>query len=165
MVIFFGGGPNHTRLGFYYWQNPGAFVTYKTPGDTGKFLGFWYAFIHSGFAFITTPELVTITAGESEAPRRNIPRAASRFIYRLAFFYCLGSLVITILVASDDPNLVQAVTAGVQNAGASPFVLGIQNAGIPVLNHIINAAIVTSAASAANSFLYAASRNLYSLSV
>ena len=68
-MIFFGGGPNHQRLGFYYWQNPGSFVPYKAPGNTGNFLGFWYALIHSGFAFILSPELVAITAGESEAPR------------------------------------------------------------------------------------------------
>ena len=81
------------------------------------------------------------------------------------FFYCFGSLVITVIVASNDPNLLQAVSNGVSNAGASPFVLGIQNAGIPVLNHIINAVIVTSATSAANSYVYAASRNLYSLAI
>lgn len=81
------------------------------------------------------------------------------------FFYVLGSLVISVIVASNDPNLLQAVSSGVSNAGASPFVLGIQNAGIPVLNHIINAVIVTSATSAANSFVYAASRNLYSLAI
>ena len=165
IVIFFGGGPNHTRLGFYYWQVPGAFIPYKVDGNTGKFLAFWTALVRSGFAFVTSPELVAITAGESEAPRRNIPKASQRFVWRLMFFYVLGSLVITVVVASNDPNLIQAVTSGVSNAGASPFVLGIQNAGIPVLNHIINAVIVTSATSAANSFLYAASRNLYSLAV
>ena len=139
--------------------------------------------VRSGFAFILSPELISITAGESDSPRRNIPKASNRFIYRLMFFYCLGSLVISVIVASNDPNLVKAVNSGTSNAGASPFVLGIQNAGIPVLNHIISnylefcgkppidanimldAVIVTSATSAANSYLYAASRNLYSLAM
>ena len=138
IVLFFGGGPDHARLGFYYWQRPGAFIPYKAPGDTGKFLAFWTALVRSGFAFILSPELVSITAGESEAPRRNIPKASRRFIYRLMFFYCFGSLVISVIVASNDPNLVKAVSSGTSNAGASPFVLGIQNAGIPVLNHIIS---------------------------
>lgn len=26
VVLFFGGGPNHDRLGFRYWEHPGAFV-------------------------------------------------------------------------------------------------------------------------------------------
>ena len=164
-MIFFGGAPDHVRLGFYYWQVPGAFVEYKASGATGRFLAFWTALVRSGFAFVTSPELVAITAGESQAPRRNIPKASRRFVYRLMFFYCLGSLVITVIVASNDPNLIQAVSNGVSNAGASPFVLGIQNAGIPVLNHIINSVIITSATSAANSFVYAASRNLYSLAI
>jgi yeast amino acid transporter len=130
IVLFFGGGPDHQRLGFYYWQVPGAFVPFKTSGDTGRFLAFWTALVRSGFAFITSPELVTITAGESIAPRRNIPKASRRFIYRLMFFYCLGSLVITVIVASNDNNLIKAITNGVSNAGASPFVVGIQNAGM-----------------------------------
>lgn len=165
IVIFFGGGPNHQRLGFYYWQNPGSFIPYMTTGNTGNFLAFWTALVRSGFAYILSPELITITAGESQNPRRNIPKASSRFIYRLMAFYCLGSLVISVIVASNDPKLLHAIASGKSNAGASPFVVGIQNAGIPVLNHIINAVIITSATSAANSFLYAASRNLYSLAM
>ncbi|KAI9879874.1 MAG: hypothetical protein M1830_006726 [Pleopsidium flavum] len=165
VVLFFGGGPNHDRLGFRYWQHPGAFIPYATSGNTGKFLAFWTALVRSGFAFILSPELVCICAGESEAPRRNIPKAASRFIYRLSVFYILGSLVISIMVASDDPLLLQAVSTGKTNAGASPFVLGIQRAGIKGLNHVINAVILTSAWSAGNSFLFAGSRSLYSLAI
>ncbi|KAF9396814.1 hypothetical protein BGX21_009393 [Mortierella sp. AD011] len=59
-----------------------------------------------------------------------------------------------------DENLL-----GASNASASPFVIGIQRVGIPVLNHIINAAILTSAWSAGNSFLYSGSRVLYSMSL
>lgn len=160
IVIFFGGGPaqNHV-LGFHYWNDPGSFNDYLVPGSTGRFLGFWHALVLSGFAFVTSPELVAITAGESEAPRRNIPKAASRFVYRLAFFYCVGSLVISVIVPYNNGNLL----SGNSDASASPFVVGIQLAGIPVLNHIVNAVILTSATSAANSFVYAASRNLYSL--
>ena len=143
IVIFFGGGPNHTRLVFYYWKDPGAFIPYKSPGDTGKFLAFWTALVRSGFAFILSPELIAITAGESRSPRRNIPKAAGRFLWRLAFFYCLGSLVISILVKANDPRLVQAVDNKKSDAGASPFVLGIENAGIPVLNHIISRCLLT----------------------
>ena len=55
--------------------------------------------------------------------------------------------------------------SGESNASASPFVIGIQRAGIPVLNHIINAAILTSAWSAGNAFLYSGSRVLYSMAL
>lgn len=79
----------------------------------------------------------------------------------MVFFYVFGTLVIGVICSPDDPGLL----GNTGNASASPFVLGIQNAGIPVLNHIINAAILTSAASAGNSFLYSASRACYSMAV
>ncbi|KAL6238858.1 proline-specific permease [Aspergillus navahoensis] len=163
VVLFFGGGPNHDRLGFRFWQDPGAFNPYLVPGDTGKFLGFWTALIKSGFSFIFSPELITTAAGEVEAPRRNIPKATKRFIYRVFTFYILGSLVIGVTVAYNDPTLEAGVASGGSGAGASPFVIAIQNAGIGGLNHVVNAAILISAWSSGNAWCYAGSRTLYSL--
>lgn len=162
IVLFFGGGPEQpSRLGFQYWNNPGAFTPYLVSGDTGKFLGYWTAFVRAGFAFITSPELIALAAGETVAPRRNIPKAARRFIWRLAIFYGVASLVIGVIVPSDDQRLLSPDS----NASASPFVIGIQNAGIPVLNHVINAAILTSAWSAGNAFLFSGSRIMYGLAL
>ncbi|TVY84086.1 Proline-specific permease [Lachnellula suecica] len=160
IVLFFGGGPNQDRLGFRYWDHPGAFKEYMAPGATGKFLAFWHAFVKAGFAFITSPELIAIAAGETVDPRRNIPKAAKRFVWRLAIFYGFSALIVGVIVASDDSQLL-----GASNASASPFVIGIQRAGISGLNHAINAAILTSAWSAGNSFLYSGSRVLYSMSL
>lgn len=47
----------------------------------------------------------------------------------------------------------------------SPYVIAMNRAGIKVLPHIINAAVLTSAFSAGNSFLYASSRVLFGLSL
>ena len=71
----------------------------------------------------------------------------------------------SVIVASNDPDLLQAVSSGTTNAGASPFVIGIRRAGIQGLDHVVNAVIITSAWSAANSFLYAGSRSLFSLAL
>lgn len=161
--MFFGGGPNHDRLGFRYWKHPGAFKPYLVKGNTGRFLDFWTGFIKSGFSFIFSPELITAAAGEAVAPRRNIPKATKRFIYRLIAFYVLGALVIGVTVAYNDPKLLSGIASGSSGAGASPFVVAIQNAGIKGLNHVINAAILTSAWSSGNSWLFAGSRTLYSL--
>lgn len=160
IVLFFGGGPTHDRLGFRYWKNGNAFHQHLVKGDTGRFLSVWTSIIKAGYSFICSPELIVAGASEVERPRRNIKKAANSFIYRLAFFYIFGSLIIGIIADSRSPELLN--TSG--NASASPFVLGIQNAGIPVLNQIINAVVLTSAASAGSSFLYAASRSLFSLS-
>lgn len=165
-VIFFGSAPNQTGVrGFAFWNDPGAFMPYKAAGATGRFLGYWHALVTADFAFITSPELIAIAAGETVAPRRNIPKAARRFVWRLAVFYGVSSLLIGILVRSEDPRLLGAAKGGKSDASASPFVIGIQNAGISVLDHLINAAILTSAWSAGNSFLYSGSRVLYSMSL
>ncbi|KAI6791226.1 amino acid permease [Hortaea werneckii] len=163
IVLFFGGGPDQGRIGFRYWEpnNPGAFNPYLVDGSTGRFLAYWTAFVRAGFAFITSPELIALAAGETVAPRRNIPKAAERYVWRLAIFYGLGSLSIGVIVPFNDSQLL----SGESNASASPFVIGIQRAGIPVLNHIINAAILTSAWSAGNAFLYSGSRVLYSMAL
>lgn len=169
VVLFFGGGPNQTGvLGFWYWRDyPFRQFFYRGDNDsiieitgaTGRFLAFWRAVIRSGFAFICSPELIAAAGGECEKPRHNIPKAARRFVYRLIFFYCFGTIVIGVIVDSKDPRLL----GGASYTSASPFVLGITNAGIPVLNHIVNAAILTSAASSGNSFLFTALRTMYSL--
>lgn len=164
IVIFFGGAPaSHGVLGFHYWKHPGAFVEHLVGGNTGKFLACWTSIIKSAFAFILSPELITICAAEAEAPRINLPKAADRFIYRLFFFYICGVLVIGCIVGSNNSSLMNAIDEGSSGAAASPFVIGIQLAGIKVLNHIINAAILSSAYSAGNSFVYASSRTLFSM--
>lgn len=166
IVIFFGGAPNsHGVLGFHYWKHPGAFTEHLTGGNTGKFLAVWTSIIKSGFAFILSPELITACASEAEHPRVNLPKATSRFIYRMIFFYVFGSLTIGVIVAYNDPRLMSAIASGASGAAASPFVIGIQNAGIPVLNHIVNACILTSAYSCGNSQLYAATRTLHSMAI
>ncbi|KAI5962178.1 uncharacterized protein KGF55_003254 [Candida pseudojiufengensis] len=159
IVLFFGGGPNqHGVLGFRYWKHS-PFKEHLTKGSTGRFLGLWTAIIKSGFAYITSPELLSTTAGETVDPRRNGIKAARRFIFRLVFFYGAGSLAIGCIVSSTDKHLF----GGASDASGSPFVVAIKNAGIPVLDHIINAVILTSALSAGNSFLYSASRTLFSM--
>lgn len=70
----------------HYRNIPRAFVEYMTGGATGRFLAYWHAFISAGFAFITSPELDAIAAGETVAPRRNIPKATRRFAVRLRNF-------------------------------------------------------------------------------
>ncbi|KAM9940108.1 hypothetical protein OXX80_000430 [Metschnikowia pulcherrima] len=160
LVLFFGGGPNHDRLGFRYWKHGNAFHQHLVPGNTGRFLAFWTGIIKASYSFIMAPELIVACSGETTNPRKSLPRCANQFVYRLAFFFIMGALVAGVIADSNSRSL----SNGSGNASASPFVLGIQNAGIPVLNHIINAAILTSATSSGNSFLYAGSRTLYSLS-
>ncbi|BFZ60735.1 hypothetical protein YB2330_001786 [Saitoella coloradoensis] len=166
VVLDLGGGPNHDRLGFRYWKNPGAFNdTYLgiENTSTARFLGFWSVFIQAAFSYLGT-EIVAVTAGEARAPRRNVPKAIKRVFFRLAVFYFCGILVIGLTVPYNSDRLLSAITQST-GAAASPFVVAITNAGIKGLDHVINAVILTSAFSAGNSDLYTASRTLYALAL
>ncbi|TRM61471.1 amino acid permease/ SLC12A domain-containing protein [Schizophyllum amplum] len=161
IVIDLGGGPNHDRLGFRYWKNPGPFRQYHgIEGSEGQFLGWWAVITQAAFSFIGT-EIVAIAAAEAKNPRRNLPRAIKRVYIRILLFYICGTIIIGLLVPSNDPRLTNASGT----AASSPFVIAIENAGIKVLPHIINACLLTSAWSAASSDLYTSSRALYGLSV
>jgi len=161
-IVDLGGNPKHERIGFWYWQHPGAMKEYMAPGDLGRFLGLFSTLINAAFSYGGV-EMVAVAAGEAENPRKNIPKAVRRVFWRILFFYVLGSLAIGVLVSSDDPHLLSAQESGAPGAAQSPWVIGIQNAGIVVLPSIINAVILTSASSSGNAFLYSGSRYLYAL--
>lgn len=161
VILMLGGGPNHDRLGFRYWNNPGATKAHIVDGAGGRFTAFLYVWVFSGFSFYFGPELIIVTSGEMRNPRKNLPIAGRHFFYRLVFFYVLGALAIGAICSSTAKDL----TSGAGNANASPWVIAIRNAGITVLPSIVNAAVLTSAWSAGNSFLYMSSRSLYSAAI
>jgi amino acid transporter len=70
-------------LGFHNWKDPGATNTYLRGGGTGKFIAFWKVIVLSAFPFTFAPELLVVTGGEMKSPRRNLPKAAKRYFYRL----------------------------------------------------------------------------------
>jgi len=161
IIISAGGNPRHKSIGFQYWHNPGPFVQYLgIEGAKGRFLGFWAVLIQAGFSYIGT-EITAIAAGEAKNPKRNLPRAIKRVYIRICLFYILGVFIIGMLCPSNSPDLFN----GSGNASASPFVIGIKEAGIAHLPGLINACLLTSAWSAASSDMYTSSRALYSLSL
>jgi amino acid transporter len=160
-IIDLGGAPNHDRIGFRYWKNPGPMNEYLKTGALGRFLAFWKVFIQATFSYGGS-EMVVVAAGETENPRRNIPKAVRRVFWRIAIFYILSILLIGMCVSSADPRLLNAISEGAPGVAASPFVIAIANGGISGLPSVINAVVLTSAWSAGNSFFYASTRILYS---
>ena len=160
-IITLGGGPNNDRIGFRYWKDPGPMQEYLKTGDLGRFLAFWKVFIQATFSYGGS-EMVVVAAGETENPRRNIPKAVRRVFWRIAIFYVGSVFLVGLCVSSRDQRLLNAIDHGAEGAGASPFVIAIANSGIKVLPSIINAVILSSALSAGNSFFYASTRILYS---
>lgn len=96
-----------------------------------------------------------------QSPRRNLPTAGKRYFWRLVIFYCLGALAIGLIV----PSNAQGLLGGGSGASSSPWAVAAKLAGIKVLDSIINGIILASAWSAGNSYLYLASRSLYSMAV
>ncbi|KAI6044173.1 amino acid permease/ SLC12A domain-containing protein [Pisolithus marmoratus] len=163
LVIDLGGAPNHQRLGFQYWKNPGVIAgAGLVPKHIGldRFLGILSVIVQAGFSF-GGMELVAVAAAETESPRRNTAKAARRVFYRIYIFYILGIFIAGLLVPYNDPDLLQ--TTG--NAAQSPYVIATIRAGIKVLPSIINAGVLTSAFSASNTYLFCSSRILYGLSL
>jgi amino acid transporter len=160
-IITLGGTPDGERIGFRYWRDPGPMNEYLVAGSLGRFLAFWKVFIQATFSYGGS-EMVVIASGETEDPRRNIPKAIRRVFWRIALFYVLAIFLVTLCVSSTDPRLLHAIQTSAPGAAASPFVIAIENGGIHVLPSIINAVILSSAWSAGNSFFYASTRVLYS---
>lgn len=156
LVIMLGGAPDKDRRGFRYWKE-GAMKEYIGTGDTGRFAGLWSTLVNAAFSYGGV-EMVAVAAGEAANPRKNIPKAVRRVFWRILFFYVLGSFMIGVTVSSNDPALTDQNARGAQS---SPWVIAIQNSGIEVLPHIINAVILTSASSSGNAFLYTGSRYLF----
>ncbi|KAI0199492.1 amino acid permease [Astrocystis sublimbata] len=163
-IITLGGTPSGDRIGFRYWVAPGPMNEYLVGGALGRFLAFWKVFIQATFSYGGS-EMVVIAAGETEDPRRNIPKAIRRVFWRIALFYVLAIFLVTLCVSSQDNRLLDAIRNDAPGAAASPFVIAIENGGIAVLPSIINAVILTSAWSAGNSFFYASTRVLYAASL
>jgi amino acid transporter len=127
LIIDLGGNPMHDRIGFRYWEHPyGPMGTYLKStvknNSTAIFLGFWSVLTNAMFAYIGT-ELIGVTVGEAENPRRNIPIAIRRTFWRIVIFYVGGVLVIGMTVPSTSPALLGATKAKT-GAAASPFVVG-----------------------------------------
>ena len=135
---------------------------YIADGASGRFLGLWSTLVNAAFSYGGV-EMVAVAAGEAENPRYNIPKAVRRVFWRILFFYVLGSLAIGVLIPYNEERLLNAQENDAPGGAASPWVIAIYRAGVPVLPSIINAVILTSATSSANAFLYTGSRYLYAL--
>ena len=125
------------------WQNGGWF-----PNGTS---GFILSFQMVVFAF-TGIELVGLTAGETENPKKVIPQAINNIPIRIIIFY-VGALAV---IMSIYPWTVVSPSS-------SPFVQVFTVAGITAAAAIVNFIVLTSAASACNSGLFSTSRMVYTL--
>ena len=129
-------------------------------GFDGKLLSVLGVFLIAGFSFQGT-ELIGITAGESEDPEKNIPKAIKQVFWRIIIFYILAIFIIGLIIPYTSPQL---LGADITEIAKSPFTLVFERAHWAFAAALMNAVILTSILSAGNSGLYASTRMLYAMS-
>ncbi|MFJ7745204.1 amino acid permease [Peribacillus sp. NPDC097295] len=122
----------------------------------GGFFTILGVFMAAGFSFQGT-ELLGVTAGESENPEKNIPRAIKSVFWRIILFYILAIFVIGMVIPFTDARLLS------EDVAVSPFTLVFERAGLAFAAAVMNAVILSSVLSAGNSGMYASTRMLWDL--
>lgn len=131
----------------------GGFVPHgllQQTGD-GQWTGLMMALCVVMFSFGGT-ELIGVTAGEIEEPRKTIPKATNGIIWRILVFYiaALGVIMAVVPWNTIDGQI-------------SPFVQIFDSVGVYAAAGILNFVCLTAVMSVYNSGLYSNSRMLFSL--
>ncbi|PVU93098.1 hypothetical protein BB561_003470 [Smittium simulii] len=140
------------KYGFTNWK-------YKDAPFVGGFKGSLLTFVYAGYSFMGT-ECIGVTAGESENPRRDVPRAIKSLFWRIVLFYILSIFIMSLIIKYDDPSL---TSASIKSIAISPFTTVFKLAGLGPAAHVMNAVILISVVSAGNAGMYASSRLPYTL--
>ncbi|EJF86907.1 hypothetical protein MCY_00557 [Bartonella rattimassiliensis 15908] len=99
-------------------------------------------------------ELIGVAAGEVSSPRKAIPIAIRKVMWRIIIFY-VGSISVIMMITPW--NMIER--------NGSPFVTIFDMIGIPAAGHILNFVVIMAAISVYNSGIYSNGRMLYSLAI
>jgi amino acid transporter len=149
IVISAGGAPKGDPIGFKYWNSTGGF--------THGFKGF-LAIMPTCIFAMSGSENCGLVAAETDNPRKSVPRAVTSIWLRLALFYILGSLMVTITVSPYNKDLFGGI-----GTNASPYVVAYKDSGLMPLAHIMNFIIFISVLSTGSISGYAGARTLVGL--
>jgi lysine-specific permease len=89
-------------------------------------MGVFSTFLLAAFSFQGS-ELIGVIAGETENPRKMVPRAIKQVFWRILLFYICSLFIIGLIIPYNDPSL---LSASVSNVATSPFTLVFQKAGL-----------------------------------
>lgn len=157
ITITAGGAGDDGYIGAKYWHNPGAF---RGDSKIDRFKGVVATLVTAAFAFGGT-EFIALTASEQSNPRRAIPSAAKKVLYRIVCMF-LGTIALVGFLVPYNSD--QLLGSGGSKTKASPYVIAVASHGVRVVPHFINAVILLSVLSVGNSAFYSSSRLLLSLS-
>ena len=132
LAMVFGAGPNGRVHHGETWQNGLAF--------RNGFKGYSNSVLLAVLA-IGDNTFTGFLAGEAKTPRFSIAHAVVVIPLRVAIFYLVSMLFIGLLVSATDDRLL-----GGSGVAASPFVIALDESGIPGLPHLLNLVIMVSVA-------------------
>ncbi len=145
-VIFLGYTNDWQPLGLAnLWQHGGFFPN----GIEGVLLSLEMVL----FAYVGI-EMIGLSAGEAENPRKTIPMAINSLAWRILIFYIGALLVILAIFPWNE--------VGQQG---SPFVVMFERIGLSEAAGVINFVVITAALSSCNAGIFSGGRLLYALSV
>ena len=145
-VILFGFTNDWQPIGLSnLWQHGGFFPN----GISGMLLSLQMVL----FAYVGI-EMIGLSAGEAENPRKTIPMAIDSLAWRILIFYMGAILVILAIFPWNE--------VGQQG---SPFVVMFERIGLREAAGLINFVVITAALSSCNAGLFSGGRLLYALSV
>ncbi|QWE15105.1 amino acid permease [Polynucleobacter sp. AP-Sving-400A-A2] len=144
-VIFFGFTNDWNPIGLAnLWQHGGFFPN----GISGMLLSLQMVL----FAYVGI-EMIGLSAGEAENPRKTIPMAIDSLVWRILIFYMGAIFVILAIFPWNE--------VGQQG---SPFVVMFERIGLREAAGIINFVVITAALSSCNAGIFSGGRLLYALS-
>jgi L-asparagine permease len=98
-------------------------------------------------------EMVGVAAGETENPRKIMPKAINSIMWRILVFYVGSVVLLSMLLPWTSYSKDQ-----------SPFVTVLAHLGVPAAGSVMNLVVLTAALSSLNSGLYSTGRILRSMS-
>lgn len=138
--------------------------------------GFGQVFVLAAAYYVGT-EIVSVAAGESKNPQRDVPRvshwiyfkgkswlspkATKSILYRILVVFIGMSFFQGLICPSTSDDLVHPDS----KTASSPFTIGFTLAGWKSSGHFVNTIILIAFVSAANGVVYIQSRTLYSLAL
>ncbi|KAL8813527.1 MAG: hypothetical protein Q9223_002360 [Gallowayella weberi] len=129
------------------------------PAFKNGFSGFGRAALLATWA-VGDQIFIGIMGGEAQNPRFSMGHATKLVPYRVVFVYMACVIFITVLVRSDNDQLL-----GGSGVTASPFVLSIQSVGIPYVSSILNAGIMCGILAISAESIYLSSRILRTMAL
>lgn len=166
LIAIVAGANQKKPIGFSNWVDPGVINSAEYSNiskDSNIIVSFISAIVNCIFPFVGI-ETFCVTVGEAYYPRRSIPKAKKIIFWLIVAVYFPLAFIMSLSVGFNDVKFKEVAKYNDQNSIASTaIIIAIENAGIQIVPHLLNAFMIIFIISSANSSFYFSSRILHSL--